>query len=50
MEERFKPGEETKTQIMRSLPTKETLDDKERRTLLFIKLLRILDSYKAQPT
>jgi hypothetical protein len=52
MEERFKPsiGEETKTEIMRSLPTKEALDEKERRTLLFVKLLGILDSCKAQPT
>jgi hypothetical protein len=36
MEERFKPSiqEETKTEIMRSLPRKETLDEKERGTFL----------------
>jgi hypothetical protein len=52
MEERFKPSkrEETKTEIMRSLPRKEALDKKERGTFLFIRKLRILDSCKAWPT
>jgi hypothetical protein len=46
MEERFKPSirEETKTEIMRFLPRKKALDEKERGTFLLIKLLRILDS------
>jgi hypothetical protein len=46
MEERFKPSirEETKIEIMRSMPRKEALDEKERGTFLLIKLLRILDS------
>jgi len=46
MEERFKPSiqEETKIEIMRSLPRKEALDEKKRGTFLLIKLLRILDS------
>jgi hypothetical protein len=52
MEERFKPSmrEETKTEIMRSLPRKEALDEKDRGMLLLIKMLRILDSCKAWPT
>jgi hypothetical protein len=52
MEERFKPSkrEETKTEIMRSLPRKEELDEKEQGTFLFIRRLRILDSCKAWPT
>jgi hypothetical protein len=52
MEERFKPSirEETKTEIMRSLPRKEALDEKERGKFLLIKRLRILDSCKALPT
>jgi hypothetical protein len=46
MEERFKPSiqEETKIKIVRSLPRKEALDEKERGTFLLIKLIRILDS------
>jgi len=38
MEERFKPSirEETKTEIMRSLPRKEALDEKEQGTFLLI--------------
>jgi hypothetical protein len=52
MEERFKPSirEETKTEIMRSLPRKEALDEKERGTFHVIKKLRIIDSCKAWPT
>jgi hypothetical protein len=52
MEERFKPSiqEETKTEIMRSLPRKEALDEKERGTFLLIKMLRIFDNCKARPT
>jgi hypothetical protein len=52
MEERFKPSicEETKTEIMRSLPRKEALDEEERGTFLLIKMLRILDSCKAWAT
>jgi hypothetical protein len=51
MEERFKPSirEETKTEIMRSLPRKEALDEKEQGTFLLIKMLRILDNCKAWP-
>jgi hypothetical protein len=41
MENRFKPSirEETKTEIMRSLPRQEALDQKERGTFLLIKML-----------
>jgi hypothetical protein len=51
MEERFKPStlEEAKTKIMISLPRKEALDEKERGTLLLIKMLRILDNREARP-
>jgi hypothetical protein len=43
MEERFKPSirEETKTKIMRSLPRKEALGEKERGMLLLIKSIYI---------
>jgi len=43
MEERFKPSirQETKTEIMRSLPRTAALDKKEQGTFLLIKMLRI---------
>jgi hypothetical protein len=35
---------------MRSLPRKEALDEKEQGMFLLLKMLGILDSYKAWPT
>jgi hypothetical protein len=52
MEKRFKPSirEETITEIRRSLPRKEALDEKEGGTFLSMKRLGILDRCKAWPT
>ncbi len=52
MEERFKPSirEKTKTEIMRFLPKKEALDEKEQGTFLLIPGLVYMIPYDALPT